>query len=204
MYTKNFLAVNGELPSGSVDLMITSPPYMNNYHYIRNTRPHLFWLSFVTSPRELHRLEEDNFGKFWQTVRNADPISLTCEHHGLKTLIAELREIRTDAGAYGGEGWANYVTTYFNDCNRFAQILRRVLRRGGAGVVVIGNSIIQGLNIATDRILADIAETNGLRLERIVPLREKRVGASITKSSVRRGLQSLGSLYESAVILRKR
>lgn len=204
VYTKNFLAVNGELPSGSVDLMITSPPYMNNYHYIRNTRPHLFWLSLVTSPRELHRLEEDNFGKFWQTVRNADPISLTCEHHGLKTLIAELREIRTDAGAYGGEGWANYVTTYFNDCNRFVQILRRVLRRGGAGVIVIGNSIIQGLNIATDRILADIAETNGLRLERIVPLREKRVGASITKSSVRRGLQSLGSLYESAVILRKR
>lgn len=204
VYTKNFLTVNGELPSGSVDLMITSPPYMNNYHYIRNTRPHLFWLSFVTSPKELQRLEEDNFGKFWQTVRNADPISLTCEHHGLKTLIAELREIRTEAGAYGGEGWANYVTTYFNDCNRFVQILRRVLRRGGAGVVVIGNSIIQGLNIATDRVLADIAEANGLCLERIVPLREKRVGASITKSSVRRGQKSVGSLYESAVILRKR
>ncbi len=204
VHTKNFLAVNGELPSGSVDLMITSPPYMNNYHYIRNTRPHLFWLSLVTSSRELHRLEDENFGKFWQTVRNASPIPLTCEHHDLKCLIAKLREIRTEAGPYGGEGWANYVTTYFNDCNRFVHILRRVLRRGGAGVVVIGNSIIQGLNIATDRILADLAERNGLRLERIVQIREKRVGASITRSSVRRGQRSSGSLYESAVILRKR
>ena len=24
---------------GSVDVVITSPPYLNNYHYIRNTRP---------------------------------------------------------------------------------------------------------------------------------------------------------------------
>ena len=204
VYTRDFLTVNGDLPSGSVDLMITSPPYMNNYHYIRNTRPQLYWLSFVTSPKELHRLEHENFGKFWQTVRDADPIPLMCKHPHLPCLIARLRETRVHAGHYGGPGWANYVTTYFNDCGRFVQVLKRVLRRGGVGVVVIGNSIIQGINIATDQIFADLAKASGLRVERIVQLRQKRVGASITRSSVRRGQRNPAALYESAVILRKR
>ena len=203
VYTKDFLSVNGDLPSGSVDLMITSPPYMNNYHYIRNTRPHLFWLSFVSSPKELRRIEHENFGKFWQTVRDADPIPLTYEHPEIACLIERLRQTRVDAGPYGGPGWANYVTTYFNDCVRFAQVLKRVLRRGGAGVVVIGNSIIQGINIATDRILGELAQAHDLRVERIVQLRAKRVGASITCSSVRRGQRNPAALYESAVILRK-
>ncbi len=204
VHTRDFLSVKGDLSNESVDLMVTSPPYMNNYHYIRNTRPQLFWLSFVTSSKELHRLEHENFGKFWQTVRDADPVTLKCEHRHLPRLIAKLRRTRVDAGHYGGPGWANYVTTYFNDCERFTQVLKRVLRRGGVGVVVIGNSIIQGINIGTDQILGDLAEANGLRVERIVRLREKRVGTSITRSSVRRGQRNPAALYESAVILRKR
>lgn len=200
VFTKDFLAINGELPNNSVHLMITSPPYMNNYHYVRNTRPHLFWLSLINSPKDLHQIENQNFGKFWQTVRDADPIPIRFEHPQMSRVISRLRETREEAGAYGGPGWSNYVTSYFNDCDRFAQILRRVLRRGGIGVVVIGNSIIQGINIATDRILGDLVESHGLKVRRIVRLRQKRVGASITGSSVRRGKRNPAALYESAVI----
>ena len=70
--------------------------------------------------------------------------------------------------------------------------------------MVIGNSIIQGIQIATDQILGELAEAHGLRLEKIVVLRAKRVGASITSSSVRRGKRNGAGLYESAVVLRKR
>jgi len=34
---------------------------MNNYHYVRNTRPQIFWLSLISSPKELRQLEEANF-----------------------------------------------------------------------------------------------------------------------------------------------
>ena len=54
---------------GSVDVVITSPPYLNNYHYIRNTRPQLYWLGLVSAPSELKRIERESFGRFWQTVR---------------------------------------------------------------------------------------------------------------------------------------
>ncbi|HXH10406.1 MAG TPA: DNA methyltransferase [Alphaproteobacteria bacterium] len=45
IYNLNFLESEGVLPPCSVDLAVTSPPYMNNYHYVRNTHPQLFWLS---------------------------------------------------------------------------------------------------------------------------------------------------------------
>jgi len=204
VHNQDFLQSTNVLPRRKVDLMVTSPPYMNNYHYVRNTRPQLFWLCLVSSPKELHKLEESNFGKFWQTVRDSRPLDLTFEHAELSRALAKLRQTREEKGAYGGPGWANYVVSYFNDCDRFCRNLKRVLARGGVGVIVIGNSIIQGHAIKTDELLADIARQNGLALIGVHQIRTKRVGASITTSSVRRGGTSKATLYESAVILKKK
>lgn len=199
----NFLTRNDLLESKSVDLMITSPPYMNNYHYVRNTRPQLYWLSFISSPEEQRHLETGNFGKYWQTVRDSVDIHLGFEDKALDGLLNELRGIRKIQGAYGGLGWANYVASYFNDCYEFLGILKRVLKRKGVGVVVIGNSIIQGVEIKVEQILARVALLQGFTVEGIPRIRDKRVGASITQSSVRRGDRSSATLYESAVIVRK-
>ncbi len=204
IHNLDFLGSAGVLPSCSVDLMVTSPPYMNNYHYVRNTRPQLFWLSLISSPTELRQLEERNFGKYWQTVRDSEPLELNFDHPELSCTLAGLRQTRKEKGPYGGPGWANYVTAYFNDCYRFCWVLKRVLARGGVGVVVIGNSIIQGHEVKTDLILADIARRSGLALVGVQQIRTKRVGNSITTSAVRRGDRSKATLYESAIILRKK
>ena len=204
VYNLDFLETEDLLPACSVDLMVTSPPYMNNYHYVRNTRPQLFWLSLVSSPKELRRLEEANFGKYWQTVRTGELLDLKFDHPELSAALARLRHTRTDKGPYGGPGWANYVAAYFNDCYRFCRVLKRALARRGVGVVVIGNSIIQGHEIKTDLVLADIARQNGFELMGVQQIRTKRVGASITTSAVRRGERNQATLYESAVIVRKR
>lgn len=204
VYDLDFLESEGVLPPCSVDLVVTSPPYMNNYHYVRNTRPQLFWLSLVSSPKELRRLEEANFGKYWQTVRGSEPLDLKFDHPELCRTLARLRQTRTEKGPYGGPGWANYVAAYFNDCYRFCRVLKWALARRRVAVVVIGNSIIQGHEIKTDLVLADIARQNGLALVGVQQIRTKRVGASITRSTVRQGVRSRAILYESAVILRKR
>lgn len=204
IFNEDFMDSLRFLPRASVDLMVTSPPYMNNYHYVRNTRPQLFWLGFVHDSSELRKLEQANFGKFWQTVRNAPPVELEFEHQELIGMLEQLRNVRADKGPYGGPGWANYVTTYFNDCCRFLNVLKQVLRRRGVGVIVIGNSIIQGLEIKTEVILGEMAEQQGFVLEGIHLIRGKRVGSSITQSSVRRGKLNQAMLYESAVIVRKK
>jgi len=191
------------LRGGSVSLVITSPPYMNNYHYVRNTRPQLHWLGLLETGDSLNQYEEQSYGKFWQTVRDADELPLALEHRGLEGVLKQLRDTRRSAGAYGGPGWANYVTAYFNDCDRFMGALKRLMRRNGVGVIVVGNSIIQGMEIKVDEILGEIASHHGFHVEGIPRIRDKRVGASITGSSVRRGVRNNATLYESAVILRK-
>ncbi|MBI4557845.1 MAG: site-specific DNA-methyltransferase [Candidatus Hydrogenedentes bacterium] len=199
----DFLDDTSALLDASVDLVITSPPYMNNYHYVRNTRPQLYWLNFIAAPKEQQYLENHNFGRFWQTVRQAEPLPLAFEHRPLENMLQELRDTRAEKGAYGGPGWANYVTCYFNDCYRLMSILKRLLKRSGTAVIVIGNSIIQGIDFRTENFLAEIGELQGLALDSIQCVRDKRVGASIVPSSVRHGSQKTGSLSEYAVALRK-
>lgn len=191
------------MDEASVDLVVTSPPYLNNYHYIRNTRPHLFWLQLVQETNQLKQIELESFGKFWQTVRDAPPMDLVFEMADLEAILAQLRTINVDRKAYGGGGWANYAATYFNDTFRFCKALRKLLKPDGRAVVVIGNSILQGVEIKTDQFLAQIGEMCGLKCEAIHQLRKKRVGNSIISSDARNApLGKAGvRLYEVAVVL---
>jgi DNA modification methylase len=203
VYNADFFTGQARLAPASVHLALTSPPYLNNYHYVRSTRPQMHWLSLLNGPAEQRALEERNFGKFWQTVRQGEAVPLAFRHAKLEQLLGQLRRVRASAGAYGGPGWANYAATYFNDCDRLMAALYRLLAPGGVAVVVIGNSIIQGLEFKTDQILGEIAARRGLALAAIQCLRQKRVGASITQSAVRRGQINRSTLSESAVILRQ-
>jgi hypothetical protein len=203
IHCMDFMESARVLKAGTIDLAVTSPPYLNNYHYIRSTRPHLYWLGLLTARKDFRELEELNIGKYWQTVRGQDPIGLAFEDQVLTATIEGIRQTRTDKGVYGGGGWANYAASYFNDSDRFLASLSRSLVTDGTAVIVVGNSIIQGHEIKVEEALGRMAARHRLRLDRIEKLRTKRVGASITKSTVRRGEQSDAHLYESAVILRR-
>ena len=69
--------------------------------------------------------------------------------------------------------------------------------------MVIGNSILQGVPIPTDRFLAAIAASRGFAVAGIHVPREARVGSSIVESSVRAGKAAGSALYESVVELRR-
>lgn len=191
------------LQPGSVDMVVTSPPYMNNYHYVRNTRPQLYWSALATSNLDLKMLEEANFGKFWQTVRGRKDIPLDFDLPDLEQQITEIRQKNCDRGVYGGSGWANYVSVYMNDLYRFALLIRRQLRpRTGVAVVVLGNSIIQGIPIPVEKYMAQIAELQGLDAESTDILRS-RVGSSIVNSGTRLNGEKKYKLYDFAVVLRR-
>lgn len=202
----SFFECKAFVRSSSVDLAITSPPYLNNYHYIRNTRPHLYWLGFAEKPKDIKPLEDQNFGKFWQNVRGLKTVELNFPNPPAQLIetLAHLRSLNIDRGVYGGNGWANYAAAYFNDCYRFAQGLRHILKPGGSAFVVIGNSILQGVMIPTDQYLGQIAECAGLQFVSVRTPRDTRVGNSIIQSAVRVGkAKDLHRLYESVVELRQ-
>ncbi len=192
------------LPPASIDIAVTSPPYLNNYHYIRNTRPHLFWLEFVANSSDLKAIETANFGKYWQTVREAPLSKLKFQLPDLEVRIEAIAAKHPEKGVYGGKGWANYAIEYFNDCHQLCVGLGDVLKPNAVAVVVLGNSIVQGIELATDRYFGQIGELCGLELMEIHLLRSKRVGNSVVNSSVRNGEKTKATLYETAVVLRKR
>lgn len=206
VYPKSIFTALDSLPrTGFVNLVVTSPPYLNNYHYPRNTRPQLHWLGFASGTGYNGAGEDQSFGKFWQTVRSAAAITLDFELSELFDIVEEVRTRNVEKGPYGGPGWANYVATYFNDTYRFCRTLSRLLARKGRAVIVLGNSIIQGVEIRTDYFFGRIGELCGLTFEEDHLLREKRTGSSIIQSSVRVDQASRKTvLYESAVVLRKR
>ena len=205
VYGRSWTALREVLEPGTVDLVITSPPYANNYHYLRNTRPQLWWLGFVTSTDALREIEQRNFGKFWQTVREQPEITLKFSFPALADLLGEIRKTRHQHRVYDGQGWANYLATYFNDSFDFLNTISQYLAPGGRALVVIGNSVVQGHEVKTDEIWADIAESRsvGLSVGSIDVVRKKRVGNSIINSSVRNGAARGVKLYEAILTLEK-
>jgi len=202
----SFFNSEKHLESDVADLLITSPPYLNNYHYIRNTRPHLYWLGFAKTSKDTEPLEQANFGKYWQTVRALNRVELDFDlpASDLADVLEQLRTLNPEKGVYGGNGWANYAAAYFNDCYRFALGINYVLKPGASALVVIGNSILQGVHIPTDRYLGEICQAAGLEFVQIHTPRQTRVGNSIIQSNVRVGKAKKGrQLYESVVELRK-
>lgn len=205
VYLRSFLDGYKRLGRGSVDLLITSPPYANNYHYGRNTRPHLYWLGFCESPADLKEIESLNFGTYWQRARERKRIKLDslADDREIRRTLADIRERNPDRGIYGGFGWANYVAIYLNDCVRFLAGVKWCLRSGATALIVIGNSIVQGVPVPTDRFLATIARRQGLVVAEIHTPRSTRVGNSIINSGVRTGAGKSASLYESVVEIRQ-
>lgn len=202
----SFFECRAHLAPESADLLVTSPPYLNNYHYIRNTRPHLYWLGFVEQPKDTRPLEQANFGKYWQTVRDGERVDLSFDlpESDLGEKLEHLRALNPERGVYGGNGWANYAATYFNDTYRFVEATRYALKPGASAFVVVGNSILQGINFQIDRYLGQIAEVAGLELVEITVPRETRVGNSIIQSDVRvTKAKKNHALYEAVVELRK-
>ena len=202
----SFFNYKNHLSKKTVDLIITSPPYLNNYHYNRNTRPQIFWLGFAHSSTDLKPLEESNFGNFWQTVRGREKIDPIFDVPEIDLIekVEQIRKINPEKGVYGGSGWANYAVSYFNDCYKFSKGIEFSLKTGGTALVVIGNSILQGVTIPTDEYFAKIAETVGLETIKIHIPRSKRIGNSIIQSDVRVSKPTKGhQLYEAIVELKK-
>ena len=206
VFNDTFFRCEEKIQGESVDLLVTSPPYLNNYHYNRNTRPHLYWLGYANNPDDLRPLEEQNFGTYWQTVRERECVELDSriQDSEIRECIETIRTKTPEKGIYGGNGWANYAASYFNDCYRFAKAATYALKRQGTALVVIGNSILQGIMIPTDRYLGKIAEVVGLELVDIHIPRATRVGNSIIQSHVRvEKAKASHQLYEAVVELRK-
>lgn len=191
------------VPPATVDVVVTSPPYLNNYHYTRNTRPHLYWLGLVSSPDEVRALERDMFGGSWQQARTQPIPPLDVPLPDALHLIDTLCQKHPSAGVYGGRGWASYVATYLNASARFLRDVLTVVKPSGMVLIVIGNSVIQGIPIPTEHLIRQMAEWHGFHTVDCRCIQSKRIGSSVLATRKAMTPSTTANLSEWLIVLQR-
>jgi DNA modification methylase len=155
----------GDLRPGSVDGVITSPPYPNEKDYTRTTRLESVLLGFIRSKQDLRLLKKTLLRSNTRNVYRTDDDDLAISGNSKINAIADEIERRRIAlqKDSGFERLYHRVTKlYFGGMKRHFEQVKRVLKPGAKLAYVVGDqaSYLQVL-IRTGELLADIAHEAG-------------------------------------------
>jgi len=133
----------------SIDMIITSPPYLNAIDYIRGHKLSLVWMGH--SIKSLRTIRSDNIGS---------------ERSASQDNIEQLINIMNRMGSMEDLDKRNrsIIMRYLIDMDRAFSESRRVLRKRGQAIYVIGNSSIRGVYVKNSEALIGLAQKNGLDL----------------------------------------
>ena len=148
-----------DLFDNSIDLIITSPPYLNAIDYLRGHRMSLIWLGH--SIPELRKIRSDSIGA-----------ERALDGEALKQVDEMVATIKGEVDAPEKLPLAT-ITRYAHDLTLFAGELHRVCKAGAEVVTVIGNSTLRGNYIQNDVLVRSAYESAGFssksRAERELP-----------------------------------
>lgn len=171
-----------DVPRNSIDLIVTSPPYPNNYDYADATRLEMtFWG------------EIRGWGDLQETVRKF--VIRSCSQHAtaeklqLATLLAddsidsireelsvvcnELAEVRKTKG--GKKAYHTMIAAYFCDLSKVFQALRPICKIGSTVCFVIGDSAPYGVYVPAEKWLGTLAVSAGFKSFSFEKLRERNI-----------------------------
>ena len=163
----------GPCASPGFDLVVTSPPYANRMSYIREMRPYMYWLDYLTNGRDAGELDWDAIGGTWGIATSRlsqwSPAGRVWLPRDL------LRAIDAVRGADGKSGavLAAYIERYFGDVSRHLASLRGALRRNASVHYIIGNSSFYGTLIPSEQAYASIMRRHGFEGVGVRPIRKR-------------------------------
>jgi hypothetical protein len=149
--------------NGSVDVVLSSPPYLNQIDYIRGHRLALVWFGHRVS--ELRDVRSSSIG----AERGPD-------REETASLFSEIVRAMAPANKLAPRH-AAMVARYAEDIYRTMSEVARVLRVGGRAVLVVGNSCLKETFIKNAHGIIKAASMVGLRVEskseRRLPVRRR-------------------------------
>lgn len=170
------------VPDKSIDLIITSPPYANNYDYADATR---LEMSFYG--------EIQNWGDLQDAVRKY--LIRSCTQHvacmngeTYKLINNELlvpirkeinevcRQLEAERERHGGKKpYHTMVAAYFYDMAKVWVSLRRIAKEGSLICFVVGDSAPYGIYVPVDKWLGELAIGAGFRSYYFEKMRDRNV-----------------------------
>ncbi|MBN2230440.1 MAG: hypothetical protein JW779_12705 [Candidatus Thorarchaeota archaeon] len=150
-------ATNTGLTDASVDLVVTSPPYINAVDYPRTHQLEMYWLGFL-GDESLSTVKRKYIGTETVYKREYSELSVS----GLDSLDPVLKEI------FKQDPRRSFITyMFFRDMETQLRETMRVLKPGGRYCIAIGSNLIRGVQVKSHEILSEISTVNvGFELER--------------------------------------
>jgi site-specific DNA-methyltransferase (cytosine-N4-specific) len=160
---------------GGVDVIITSPPYATALPYLDTDRLSLCYLGLLSRPqhrsrdhemignREITDRQRQLYWQDYQQNRSKLPAEIV--------RVIELIDRRNSEAEVGfrRRNLAALLARYFLDMRQVFETFVRLLKPGAPAYVVVGNNHTlaggQRVAIETDKLLAQLGESVGLRLE---------------------------------------
>ncbi len=138
-------ARNLPLADNSADIIVTSPPYLNNVDY---TKVYGLELSLMFLDKSITKqVRGESLRSFITSNLPPENVPPEVGDAGIKVPV---------------------IGNYFSDLEKSLMEIKRVLNTGGACYLVIGNSVVYGLQIFVDELIAEMAERLGMQSEIIV------------------------------------
>jgi len=165
-------------PAGSVELAVTSPPYVNGMDYVMNYKVDLAWLGYARSYADLVALRQaqvacDNLPRR-ETAPYLDTTGV--EDRWLAEVLSRIRENLARKGTYRRDDMHAVVHRYFADLRPVLRGVFRALVPGGRFVVVVGDSLLAGVYVPGDLLLARLGDSEGFRIVSVEVARPRRSG----------------------------
>lgn len=144
--------------TGSIDLCVTSPPYLNAIDYLRGHRLSLVWMGWTVS--DIRAIRGESVG----VERAMNDVAPEIQQ------IAESAVPRMDD--LPSRRWEGVVLRFTYDMDRLARSLARVVKPAGHLVMVVADSQLRGVAISNSKICAGVAARHGFELidETVRPL----------------------------------
>ena len=142
-----------KLPVGSksIDLVLTSPPYLNAIDYVRCSKFSLVWMG--ESVAGLRQVRADSVGaEASRSSTTGDPeIKRVMEAMRLKPKLALTQE--------------RILGRYIDDMRDAVKEVARVLADSGKAVYVVGENTVRGTYVRNSTVVCHLAKLAGLKLK---------------------------------------
>jgi SAM-dependent methyltransferase len=150
--------------------VITSPPYPNRMSYIRELRPYMYWLGYLSDGRAAGELDWRAIGGTWGCAtsnvgRWTPPPGRSVAYPGFEDILARIAA-RSDL-------LSRYVHKYFHDMTEHVAGLAGVLERDATVHYIVGNSKFYDVLVPVERVYAALFAAHGLADVHVATIRKR-------------------------------
>jgi DNA modification methylase len=144
-----------DLKDNSIDLVITSPPYLNSRDYADIYRLELWILGHISTFDEERRIRKSAIRSHVQTTWD------DCDYPRIKELERFINHLDNLNGKLWNSNIPKMVKGYFSDIHNILSVLRNKVRPRGSLYINVANSAYGGEVCQVDIIISEIAAALG-------------------------------------------